>query len=76
MTDSKAMSLEDGAKGNARKSSADEVAAGGGGRVGAAGDVLLALLVEDILDRDTNDDRDWSEVSEEALKGDGCINLL
>lgn len=55
LTDSKAIRLEDGAEGNTRKTGADEVVAGSGGGVGAASDVLLAVLVEQILDTDSDD---------------------
>lgn len=47
--------LEDGAESNAGKTGADEVAAGLRRRVGTAGDVLLAALVEEVLDGDSND---------------------
>ena len=51
----RASSLENGAKGDTGEASTDEVAVGVGARVGAAGNVLLAALVDDVLDGDTDD---------------------
>lgn len=68
MRENIARRLEDGAKGNTGKTGADEVVAGGGGGVGAAGDVLLAVLVEQILDTDSDEDGDWREVRNRASK--------
>ena len=50
--------LQDGAEGNTGEASADQVAGGGGGRVGTAGHVLLAALVEQVLDGDSDRDGD------------------
>jgi len=47
--------LDDGAKGNAGKGKADKVGVGAGGGVLAAGNVLLALLVDHVLEGNAND---------------------
>lgn len=55
MRKNKAKRLEDGTKGDAREADTDEVGVGTGRRVLAAGNVLLALLVDEVLESDTND---------------------
>ncbi|KAJ5992241.1 hypothetical protein N7451_007965 [Penicillium sp. IBT 35674x] len=52
--------LDDGAKGNAGQGKADEMrdTHGAGGGVLAAGNVLLALLVDQVLNGDGNENRD------------------
>jgi len=50
--------LKDGAKGNAGQSKADKVGVGAGGRVLATGNVLLALLVDQVLDGEAKEERD------------------
>lgn len=50
--------LDDGAEGDTGQTDTDEVGVGAGGRVLAAGNVLLALLVDQILDGDGNEDGD------------------
>lgn len=47
--------LDDGAEGDTGEAKTNEVGVGAGRRVLAAGDVLLALLVDDVLDGDTDD---------------------
>lgn len=54
--DSEARRLQDGTEGNARKPSTNEIFAGGGTRTGTAGNVLLATLVEQVLDGDSGGD--------------------
>jgi hypothetical protein len=56
--DREAKRLEDGAQSNAGKASANEVVGGGGRRSGTAGHVLLAALVEDVLEGDSDEDGD------------------
>jgi hypothetical protein len=64
MLTSKAMNrLEDGAESDTGETGTDKVGAGGGRRVLAAGDVLLAALVEGILDGDSDEDGDCLYVS-------------
>lgn len=74
-TNSRPSGLEDGAKSNTGKTGPDSVAAGGGRGVGATGDVLLASLVEDILEADTNEDRDWREVNHNSNHNLKCQNI-
>lgn len=50
--------LKDGAKGNARQTKTNKVGVGAGGGVLAAGNILLALLVDQVLDWNGNDDGD------------------
>lgn len=63
----RARRLENGAKGNTGETSADEVVVGAGGGVLATGDVLLALLVEEVLQGHSNDG-DCIEVSIEKYR--------
>jgi hypothetical protein len=58
MPENKVKHLDDGAEGNAGQAKTDEVRVGGRGGVLAAGDVLLALLVDQVLDGDGNKDGD------------------
>ena len=55
MLENIARRLEDGAKGNTGEAKTNEVGVGAGRRVLAAGNVLLALLVDEVLDGDTDD---------------------
>lgn len=59
MPENKVEHLDDGAEGNAGKADTDEVRVGGRGGVLATGNVLLALLVDQVLDGDGNEDGDY-----------------
>jgi hypothetical protein len=58
MVECKVEHLDDGAKGNAGQAKTNEIGVGAGGGVLTAGNVLLALLVDQILDGDGNEDGD------------------
>jgi len=58
MPENKVEHLDDGAEGNAGKADTNEVRVGGRGGVLAAGNVLLALLVDQVLDGDGNKNGD------------------
>lgn len=58
MPENKVEHLDDGAEGNAGEADTDQVRVGGRGGVLAASNVLLALLVDKILDGDGNQDGD------------------
>lgn len=49
---------------------------GSGGRVGTAGNVLLAALVQDVLSRDSDEDGDCDNVRNDVMILGGGINVL
>jgi len=73
MPENKVEPLDDGAKGNAGQAKTDEVRVGGRRGVLAAGNVLLALLVDKVLDGDSNEQRDWKMVSDLSRR---CKNVV